>query len=284
MIKKILNKIENNRNSTNFFWNTLVKFKDFLWNALVRSRDFLLKLLIKFGVIKKSFSSQLGADLFVLDRFKKGYFVEVGAFDGKELSNTYMLEKKGWKGICIDPFPKNFEKRKCILEEVACYSEKDISLDFVIGGELSGILQDVVLHRDYLLNNPDNKKVKIKTVLLSDILKKNRAPNFIEYLSLDTEGSEFEILKTFPFNEYQFGIITVEHNYEEPKRTLIRQLLEMDGYEIIKEVKFDDWYVLKNNLSKKEGLYKFCINPIKILGLYFNKHIKYTPPCVKDRN
>ena len=65
---------------------------------------------------------------------------------------------------------------------------------------------------------------------------------FIEYLSLDTEGSEYEILKGFDFSKYTFGYIDVEHNFEEPTRTHIRNLLEENGYIYICENNWDDCY------------------------------------------
>ena len=58
--------------------------------------------------------SQIGQDKRVLDFYqnkKNGYFVEVGANDGKRLSNTYLLEKDyNWKGICIEPVPSLLKK------------------------------------------------------------------------------------------------------------------------------------------------------------------------------
>ncbi len=69
---------------------------------------------------------------------------------------------------------------------------------------------------------------------------------YIDYLSLDTEGSELEILKSVDLTKYTFGIIDVEHNYIEPRRTQIRELLESHGYEYIRANKFDDCYKHKS--------------------------------------
>jgi hypothetical protein len=62
-------------------------------------------------------------------------------------------------------------------------------------------------------------------------------------MNLDIEGSEYDILTTFPFNKYSFGCITIEHNYEEPKRTLMKKILNNNGYTLEKSVEWDDWYV-----------------------------------------
>ena len=65
----------------------------------------------------------------------------------------------------------------------------------------------------------------------------------IHYVSIDTEGSEYEILAAFPFDAYQVGAFTIEHNCEEPKRARIRELLESHGYRFSREQLVDDWYV-----------------------------------------
>ncbi len=76
------------------------------------------------------------------------------------------------------------------------------------------------------------------------MLRSNNAPKIIDYLSIDTEGSEFDILNAFDFGEYSFRVITCEHNYTE-KRLLIHDLLKKNGYKrVFEEISlFDDWYV-----------------------------------------
>ena len=203
--------------------------------------------------------SQLGADDWVLNHYKKGYFVDAGCFDGEYISNTYKLEKLGWSGLCIDVFPKNFDRRpKSKVIEAALHGTKDLELDFTISKspEISGIT-------DYLGKQGTaaytgwkpyvDKTIKVKTQLLHEILDANNAPAFIEYLNLDIEGLELEVLKTFPFDRYKFGCISLEHNYDEPKRTLIRNLLLSKKYKLDKQVKTDDWFVLDeiNTKNKK---------------------------------
>jgi hypothetical protein len=105
---------------------------------------------------------------------------------------------------------------------------------------LSGITNNIDCHKNVV----DKKKTQItvQTISLTDLLDNYNAPTFIDYLSLDTEGSEYEILKTFDFNKYKFGLIDVEHNYVEPRRTEIRKLLIDNNYTYIRENKFDDCY------------------------------------------
>jgi hypothetical protein len=88
------------------------------------------------------------------------------------------------------------------------------------------------------------------TISLKDLLLESNAPKEIDYLSIDTEGSEYRILEAFDWNEYRFHVITVEHNFSE-ERVLISELLKSVGYKqvYVELSKFDDWYILEN-LSK----------------------------------
>jgi FkbM family methyltransferase len=92
------------------------------------------------------------------------------------------------------------------------------------------------------------KTYTVSSISLNDLLKKHSAPKLIDYLSIDTEGSEYEILKAFDFEEFSFSVITVEHNYTH-QRKLIYELLISKGYERKQEnISFwDDWYTRKKS-------------------------------------
>ena len=143
------------------------------------------------------------------------------------------------QGICVDPFPKNFEKRTCNLHRRAVASSKR-NVTFVIADVLSGITDHLDTFKEA---TKDSDRVVLETALLHDLLEESNAPPFIDYFSLDTEGSEKDILESFPFWKYTFGLISVEHNFEEPKRSQIRSILKRNGYRLHKKVEFDDWYM-----------------------------------------
>jgi hypothetical protein len=60
---------------------------------------------------------------------------------------------------------------------------------------------------------------------------------------MDIEGGEYDVLKTFDFKKYAFGLLSIEHNYTEPTRTQIKEILNKNGYSRYKSVEFDDWYI-----------------------------------------
>lgn len=196
--------------------------------------------------------SQLGQDLEVIKFYNNktnGYFIEIGASDGLTISNTYLLETKyNWKGICCEPIPNKFQKlvknrKNSICYKEAVYNQSGLTVTFDISNKcnlLSGISNHIDRHKHKVDSN--KRVIKVKTISLLDVLDKANAPSFIEYMSLDTEGSEFEILKNFDFNKYTFGLIDVEHNYIEPRRTEIKNLLLSKGYIYKGENSCDDMY------------------------------------------
>jgi len=198
--------------------------------------------------------SQLRQDLFVLQELnykRGGYFVEFGATNGIDLSNTYLLETDfAWRGILAEPASVWHEKLRtnrptAIIETSCVWKDSDSSLSFneTTDPELSTI--EVFSENDHhRVSRRDGLVYSVQSISLRDMLDKHNAPHHIDYLSIDTEGSEFEILNAFDFDLYSFGVITVEHNYE-PQRELIFELLTRNGYSRRnKHVSFwDDWYI-----------------------------------------
>ena len=201
----------------------------------------------------KACKSQLKQDLFVLSQVQlkqKGFFVEFGATNGFDLSNSYLLEKEfGWSGILVEParcwHDDLRRNRNCIVETDCVWKESGKTLVFneVSVGELSTIASysDTDSHANV---RKTGKTYEVKTVSLTDLLHRYQAPREIDYLSIDTEGSEFEILNNFDFVEHQFRVITCEHNYT-PMREKIFDLLCRNGFtRVFEDVSmFDDWYV-----------------------------------------
>lgn len=197
--------------------------------------------------------AQLGQDLFVLSESnlkKNGFFVEFGATNGVDLSNTLLLEKEfGWNGILAEPARvwhsalKN--NRSCQIETRCVWSSSGSTLTFSEAewAELSTV--SAFKSSDHHKKSREHSQTyDVETISLLDLLKNHNAPQAIDYLSIDTEGSEFEILSAFDFGKYQFGFISCEHNFT-PAREQILKLLNSHGYKRkFEDVSgFDDWYV-----------------------------------------
>ena len=201
--------------------------------------------------LKNHSVSQLGQDLWVLEQtgYKRdGFFVEFGATDGVLLSNSWLLEKEfGWRGICAEPNPKFINElkrnRNCIVSSACIGAKTGERVEFVFAGAFGGMQQhlDDDMHGEKRSAYVDTGEVTmLETISLHDFLTQHGAPREIDYLSIDTEGSEFEILQYFPFDQWRIRLLTIEHNFT-TRRVDIRDLLERNGYRCM-EMQWDDWY------------------------------------------
>ncbi len=203
---------------------------------------------------EKSFA-QLLQDLFVVyfsAAKKSGYFVEFGATDGISLSNTNLLETSyGWQGILAEPLSSWHEQlkknRKCHIDTRCVYSRSGETVQFrntYETPELAGIEKS--LQAD---NNKELRQTfstgEVSTVSLMDLLATYNAPKSIDYLSVDTEGSELEILEAFDFSAYRVSLVTVEHNFINDQRNKLKTLLGKNGFVRVFEniSRWDDWYM-----------------------------------------
>lgn len=210
--------------------------------------------------------SQNLQDLIVLDllNFKsEGTFIEAGACDGIINSNTYLLEKEfSWSGLLVEPLQNYYDKliknRDSICKNYALYSSVSESAKFLMTdlNDLSTLRghENNDIHNE---NRKKNKVIEVKTRTLSKVLDDEIFPSEIDFLSLDTEGSEFEILKSFNFNDYKVKVICVEHNVNK-NRSLIQELLEKNNYKriIFPIIEIDDFYI-HNSFIPENKIFEF---------------------------
>jgi hypothetical protein len=214
------------------------------------SRSLILSVKEKLGLVR--FYSELGQDKWasesVFPGVKDGFFVDVGSGDGTYWSNTKALEEKGWHGICIDPFPQNMQDRTCQVFRDVVFSEagKQVKFWHPAHSFWSGI-PDTLDPASKAEMEKEPRFVEFTTVTLGDILERAKAPRFINFMSMDIEGGEFEALKGFPFDKYKIGALAVEHGFREPKRSDIKALMESHGYKRLYSQVQDDFYVSPEN-------------------------------------
>jgi len=191
-----------------------------------------------------------------LTGFKRGgYFVEFGALDGITGSNTYILEKDyGWTGIVAEAArvwqDKVQQHRSCHCDfrAVAAHSGQNLifkETDVQLG--LSGLV-DFFDEKEYHARRraaSTGAHYKVATVSLNDLLHQYKAPDYIDYISMDTEGSEPAILNTFDFSRRRVGLWTIEHNYFDRARNQMLEIMTANGYQrLLPELStIDDWYI-----------------------------------------
>ena len=199
-------------------------------------------------------NSDLFQDFFVLSEleFKRnGFFVEFGASNGVTGSNTLLLEKEfAWRGILAEParnWHGDLRKNRpmAFIEESCVFNDSNLLVEFTeIPKTGISALTNFVNSDHHADLRKDGQKYLVQTISLVDLLVKYNAPQEIEYLSIDTEGSEYEILSSFDFSKYEIKVITCEHNYSSSREKL-QELLTSHGY--IRRFQnisyYDDWWV-----------------------------------------
>lgn len=159
---------------------------------------------------------------YVFPGMKNGFFVEAGAAGGRLASSCYVLETElGWRGICVEPgetfFAELLLTRPNSICEKVCLAGKPGTVEFVEGqgdGEqlyLSGIRENLLLYKhngEKVVHS--GRLVERQALPLASLLRKHQAPSIIDYAAFDIEGSELEVLETFPFSEYAFRSLSLE--------------------------------------------------------------------------
>lgn len=178
------------------------------------------------------------ANAMILD----GYFVEIGAASGVAGSNTFALEQLGWHGLVVEPaqiwHQQLKQSRTCDIDTRAVWNRSGESLEFLEQGELSTFVQK----KDSDFYSRRGRTYFVDTVSVDDLFAHWSVPSTVNFLSVDTEGSELEILSCIDFDKYKFNFICVEHNYT-ASRDEVKVLLESVGYrQIMGEESLNDSY------------------------------------------
>jgi FkbM family methyltransferase len=228
---------------------TYFKIKIIFFLLLYPFLDKKFKKFILYLIKNHRFShSQIFQDIFVhfFSNFKrKGFFIEIGAADGIKISNTYLLEKKfHWDGILSEPNPlhklSNLINRKARLD-TNIIDGKDCNRKYFYTGDDS-------FNSSIKNNKKYKKKIYLRSISLNYLLKKYNCPKTIDYISIDTEGNEYSILKSFNFKKYNIKIFTIEHNFNILKRNNILNIMKKNNYtRVLKNLSYmDDWYIKKD--------------------------------------
>ena len=209
-----------------------------------------------------------------------GFFIEAGAFNGQDISNTLLLEMQyNWTGILIEPNPDLYQEmltkqRKSYCLETCLSTEKEVQkVDFDATGAYGGIMNGEDLKpgsradeaiKQRKESNPDfvptygafvRRTLQMQCLPLTSIIEALGNP-VIDYFSLDIEGAEFPVLKTIDFDKVDIRVISIEvtklDSIFDGRLTQLKYLMKRNGYEFYKEVKEDYIYVKKGLLTKDE--------------------------------
>lgn len=199
--------------------------------------------------------SQILQDLWVmwtLGAPRTGFVLDIGAADGVHLSNSWLLERLGWRGLLVEPNPRfaaSIAAQRAMPHDARAVGPRTgerlafhVVRDFP---ELSRLAEGMPTDsHDRRGARDDVETVVVDTVTAADLLAERGCPALIDYLSLDVEGAELLFLETLDWSRVRFRCLTVEHNLT-PNRRAIHDLLTAQGYvRVWEELSwFDDWYV-----------------------------------------
>ena len=176
--------------------------------------------------------------------------MKLGGGEGVKDSNSHLLEKQfKWNGIIVEPIDYNFKKikeqRKCIIKKKIIFSRNTNVIFCEYYKKNLSSIKGYHPKSIHLNSTQPYKETKRKTITLNSFLKKiPKIPKIIDYLSIDTEGSEYDILKKFNFLNHDIRIITCEHNYSANRKKIYNLLIKNNFKQIFKNIsRHDDWYV-----------------------------------------
>jgi FkbM family methyltransferase len=192
--------------------------------------------------------SQYGEDVLVWKYFgekRTGVFVEVGANDPEENSQTLLLERNGWTGILVEPQSTCCERLrqarpKAKLFQVACGSPQQRGKVFL---QLKGATSKLVSPASADLSAIRHEEVQLIT--LDEVLEQAGNPR-IDFLSIDVEGNDLEVLRGFDIQRHRPQLIVIEDDYQ--RRLEIYRYLKQQGYRLVKRIGSNNWYIPKGQL------------------------------------
>ena len=180
--------------------------------------------------------------------YKNGFYVDVGAHDGVSINNTLYFEKNNnWKGINIEPIKKVFDRlivnRPNDINLNCAVCNNDGETEFLCNKGytemLSGIKDNFDNRHLQRLEN-ENKQhssttevIKVNTKRLETIFDEYNVSH-INYLSIDVEGAEFEVIKSINFDKVFIDVIGFENNYKDVSVPIVKYL-ENNGFILIKD-------------------------------------------------
>jgi len=164
---------------------------------------------------------------------KPGFYVEIGAFDGRKKNSTIILEQAGWNGVCVEPTPASYvqliKNRKCRCENVAIWKE-DATIEFSTYADdpaWNGITE--TLDQYHLARIEQANKIIVPTKTWNSL----NLPKKIDYLQIDVEGAELTIMDCIDWNTQKITYICIEDNASKKGDETYYNYMTKLGYSLI---------------------------------------------------
>jgi FkbM family methyltransferase len=193
--------------------------------------------------------AQVGIDCIAWRYFDRrpGIFIEVGAFDGIHLSNTYALEQRGWRGLCIEPHPRYAPMLEANRPTATCIQAAVVGPGHAgnvsFAADELGLFSGLHVDEDDLAARYERRKlhfhgveqVQVAARTLDEILAEHPPPGPISFVSIDVEGTELEVLRGFDLDVHRPELIVVEVNDEAAATRVAEHFATRSGYVLARQ-------------------------------------------------
>jgi FkbM family methyltransferase len=194
----------------------------------------------------------------IFNRKRNGFFIDIGAHDGITISNTLYFEKAmEWKGLCIEPNPNVFAKlianrHSTNLNVCVGNGNKTVRFTMIEGySEMLSGISDAYnekhldrINREIESKGGEKKEIDVEMITLDSIPEIQGQQ--IDFISIDTEGNEFDIVKSINFDVLDITALVIENNYGDGR---IKDYLQGFGYDLVYSLDCDEVFVQKKSYS-----------------------------------
>lgn len=200
------------------------------------------------------FHSQQGEDRYLFEKYlnyQNGFFIELGAMDGITYTNTLFFEQHlSWKGVLIEP---TNQYRGLLRNRPNCYnfnfaiSEIEGEVEFLGDGALGGMVHTMHdKHRNGWNLDQNHQVEKVKSIPIDKVLKGIEIER-VDLFSIDVEGGELEVLKTFDWNIPVYIVLIEVAKHDIEKDEACREILRQNGFNLDSEIGCNEVWINKNN-------------------------------------
>ncbi len=207
----------------------------------------------------RSYKAQFGEDRFLDEYFahkRDGVFVEVGAYDGVEMSNSYFFEQRGWTGLLVEADPdvaarcRAARPRSVVVNCAVVAPGTSPTVTFQISEEhksLSSLSFDRSRREalETITGAVRLREVSVPARTLDDVLAQHAPAAPIDFVTIDVEGHEWDVLRGFTIARWRPEVVILERNSLLPDARIVRYMFG-HGYAYLRTRGVNDWFVRRD--------------------------------------
>lgn len=202
-----------------------------------------------------SFYAQFGEDRLLADHFdhkSTGFCVEVGALDGCTDSNTLYFEQQGWGCLLVEATPemaaacRENRPKATVVECAVVHPDAPSQVTFQVAEDIKGLSSLAVDQHNADALKRYHGRVRLRDIVVNtktlDAIFTEQQPPSIDFMTIDVEGQEWNVLQGFDLNRWQPKIVIVERNHHFPRWRMLRHF-HQHAYKLQRTTGVNDWFI-----------------------------------------